>query len=155
MDGDVAVIFCGTTRFGVLTERVEMVRDWLSRGDLVRVWLEKYSDNEHVVFLAFYRDEEKRLAYRECTTSIKLVRCRNQEAQLNMIGLDPGDKLSFEEDVDSDGNDIVWIDCGGVIGALPKKYAERYLSEGAAAVFVDYIDANSEDKTIPFVKIYW
>ncbi len=156
MDDNRAVLSSCTGCLGTLMDRTNMVRDWLSRGDLVRVWLEHCGDHENVVFLAFYRDEEKRLSDHECSASIKLIRYQNQDAQFNMLGLDPGDKLSFEEDIDHNGNEIVWVADGGAIGALPKTYAQRYLSEGASAVFLDHIEEDVENfKSIPFVKIYW
>lgn len=120
MDDNRAVLSSCTGCLGTLMDRTNMVRDWLSRGDLVRVWLEHCGDHENVVFLAFYRDEEKRLSDHECSASIKLIRYQNQDAQFNMLGLDPGDKLSFEEDIDHNGNEIVWVADGGAIGALPK-----------------------------------
>lgn len=155
MDGEQAVISYRGGRLGTLIDRIDMVRDWLSKGDLVRVWLENYGDSGNYLFLAFYRDEERRLSFRE-NTVVKLIRYANEDAQLSIMDIEKGDKLDFDEDIDSQGNDIIHISYGFPIGDLPKKAAQRYLDEGAAAVFFDHVDYDDvKDIAVPHVKIYW
>lgn len=152
--------FCveyNNTRLGTITDRVDMVRDWLKRNDLIRSWLTNYGESGNTIALAFYRDEQARLSYRE-TSVVKLTRCYNEEMQDMVRTLQVGEKLDLEESSNwevPDGTVEVTV-LGALVGALPKKAANRYLDEGAAAAFVDHIDYDYEkDKDIPYIKIYW
>lgn len=143
----------GGEAFASLAEREDMVSDWLQRGDPMLIFLGNLGDSGNYAAIAFYRDEQKRLAHRESEV-VKLTRYANQDAQFALMGLEPGVKLDVEEDYDREGSVLVM--CGDAIGALPKKSAERFLDEGCAGVFLDHIDYDDEkDKDIPYVKIYW
>ena len=71
--------------------------------------------------------------------------------------MEDGEELDIEEDYDNNGNDIVIVmGQGDEIGRLPKKQANRIISEGFAGCFLDHIETDVEkDKYIPFVDIYW
>lgn len=156
-DGKTVYIKHNDVRIGVMKSREDMIRDWLRRNDLVKIWLESFGKNGDYVTLAFYRDEQKRLSYRE-NTVVKLTRYAKSEIQDTIMSVQDGSMLDFDEDYSYDlPEDTVMVTYEGVsIGALPKKIANRYLDEGAAAVFFDHSDYDIEkDKEIPYVKIYW
>lgn len=140
------------TPFGILSDKVDMVTDWLKRKDPLFVVLQNVGPSGNFVSVAFYRNEEKRFSSHESTV-VKLIRYANDDAQLYLSGLEPGEKLDLEEDFDRD--DTVNVLCGGEIGSLPKKQSKRYLEEGCAGVFLDHIDTDDNLKDIPYVKIYW
>lgn len=157
ISGDEVKVSHNEVCIGVVKGREDMIKDWMCRDDPLKVWLENFGDSGNYVFLAFYRDEQKRLESHE-NTIIKLTRCANKDAQSSMSGIQEGVKLDFDENYDLEApDDTVFITYyGDAIGALPKKVAEKYLDEGAAAVFLDHIDYDYEkDKDIPYVKIYW
>ena len=140
---------------GTLLDRVDMVRDFIRRNDLVLGWLETNSKTTNTLVLAFYRDERKRLANKESEV-VKLTRCLNQEAQDTMIGLDDGVALTLDDDYDYTAPEgTVFVLFGSAMGALPKKQANRYLEEGVAGVFLEYFDYDDRDRQIPYVRIYW
>lgn len=149
---------------GYTEERKEMISDWLRRGDPLKIWLENLGDNGNYFNIAFYRDEQKRLAFRE-NSVVKLTRYANSDAQDNMIGILVGVKLDFDDDYDDYDFDYYNDDipegtvfityCGDAIGTLPKRVAEKYLNEGAAGVFLDHMDYDDKGNDVPYVKIYW
>lgn len=156
LSGEDLNLYWESREIGKLIDRVDMVKDWINRGDLLKVWLENIGSSGNFVRLAFYRDEMKRLADKESSV-VKLTRCYNEDAQFSMSGLKDGEKLDFDDNYESDDPDgTIWITYGSAIGTLPKRTAQRYLNEGAAAVFLDHLDYDIEkDKEIPYVKIYW
>ena len=139
--------------FAALLDKVDMVSDWIERGDPMFICLKSIGESGQFVLIAFYRDEQKRLANRE-NTVIKLIKYANQDAQSCMIGLTGGEKLDLEEDLSED--DVVSVSsCNGIIGYLPKKYANRYMEEGCAGAFLDRIEEGDNMKDVPYIKIYW
>lgn len=141
---------------GTLTERYDMICDWHARGDTIKILLQSYCANGNAtVNIGFYRNEEARISYREATTT-KLIGYAGKDAQMELSCASERAILTAVEDVDDNGNDIINILGDDVIGRLPKKAAARYLSEGAARIFLDRVEYDEEkDKYIPYVKIYW
>ena len=143
--------------FGELLDKKQMVMDWYQKPDkMIKTWLVNIGDSGNYVRLVFYRDEQSYLSERE-TTVVKLTNCLNQDAQDSMVGLNDGDKLDFDTEYDYDApDDTVWVTSGSAIGRLPKRIAQRYLDQGAKAIFLDHLDYDCEkEKDIPYVKIYW
>lgn len=129
-------------------KRSEMVRDWLLRGDPLIIYLSNYGESGCTAAVAFYRDEQARMAFRE-SSIVRLTRYSGEDAQLALATMEGGEKL----DVDEEGEDDVAI---SDIGYLPRSAAARFCEEGAAGVFVDHIDYDDEkDQYIPYIKIYW
>ncbi len=141
---------------GTLTERYDMICDWHARGDTIKILLQSYCENgTATVNIGFYRNEEARLSYRE-TTTVKLIGYAGGDAQMELSSASERMLLTAVEDEDSNGNDIISILADDIIGRLPKKVAAKYLSEGAAKIFLDRVEYDEEkDKYIPYVKIYW
>ena len=139
--------------FASLAERENMVSDWLQRGDPMFIVLGNLGDSGDYVALAFYRDEQKRLANREYEV-VKLTRYTNEDAQFALMGLTPGTKLDLEEDYDRE--DSVLVMYGDAIGALPKRHAKRFLEDGCSGAFLDRLEYDDEkDKDVPYIRIYW
>lgn len=139
-------------KFADLLERCDMVRDWLERGDPMLIYLANIGASGDYVFLAFFRDEQKRLAHREQQV-VRLTAYASEEHQDAIIAREAGDKLDLKGDDPDDGVEVCY---GDVLGKLPKAAARRYLDEGCAGVFLDHVDYDDEkDKYIPYVKIYW
>ncbi len=157
VDNNVIQLYFKENLFGELIDKADMVIDWLKRNDpcivgLKRIDIEK---NEYVAFAAFYRDEQKRLAYRE-NEIVKLIKFANKDVQENLEYINEGDMCELSEDFDDENNDIIIVEVGDKIGQLPKKQAEKFRSNGCAGAFIDHVDFDDEkEKYIPYVKIYW
>lgn len=148
-------LFSEETDLGVLTERVEMVSDWLRRRDPYLAILERInSETGCTVMLVFYRDKQKYNAHRE-QTIVALTGYKSDEKQYRISVLEAGEELEAEEDYEKEDRVVVSY-MGDIIGSLPKKYALRFINEGAALIVFDHCDED-EDTFIckPFVKIYW
>lgn len=151
-DSKIVVYYHGDL-LGELLEKEDMVKDWLKRNDPMFCALGNFGNSGNYLALAFYRDEQKRLSSRESTV-VKLIRCTNEEAQLNLTGAEEGDKLDLEEDYEHEDSVVVLLD-GAEIGALPKRQAAKYMEEGCAGVFLDHLDMDDNCRDIPYVKIFW
>lgn len=156
MEDDKISLYFYSVKFGDLIDKADIVKDWLNRNDVVKCWLENFGDSGNYIALAFYREEQKRLANHPSTV-VRLTRYSNEDAQFAISLLKDGAMLDFEESRDyEDPEDTVYITYGDSIGALPKTTAKKYLEEGAAAVFLDHVDYDvNKEKDIPYVKIYW
>lgn len=152
-DGEKIDLYYQGQRFAQLLDRVDMVKDWLIRGDPIKTYLKHLGENENYAFIAFFRNEMKRLENREHSIT-KLIRYSNEDAQFCLNGIEPGDMLELEED-NMRENVVNVLYCGGEIGALPKKYATRYLDEDCYRVFLDHLDTDDDYKDVPYVRIYW
>ena len=126
-------LFSGDIDLGVLIERADMVSDWLRRGDPYLAVVNQVINESCHITLAFYRDKQKQYEGREQTVTALT-----------------GYKAEQKQDT------ITCLTAGDVIGSLPKKYAVRFIKEGAALIIFDHYDED-EDTFIakPFVKIYW
>lgn len=144
--------------FGKLLDKTDMVLDWLKRDDPVIVGLKNINDRDGIsciAFAAFYRDEQKRLAYRE-NEIVRLVKYAKKDTQESLSFSSKGEKLDLEEDYDAENSVVVSDDYGNEIGYLPQKQAKRFLAEGCAGAFLESADYDDEkDKYIPHIKIYW
>lgn len=153
------IAFYQDRELGEIIQRQDMIKDWLKKKDLIKLYFERYSSDDlekcHV-FIAFYRDEQARLSRREQSV-VKLTNYKNEDARTGQIGLKDGALLDFDTDIDFEApEDTVWITYAGYeIGRLPKKYAKRYIEEGATAVFFDRFETDENYEDIPYVKIYW
>lgn len=68
--------------------------------------------------------------------------------------LEETDELELEENWDKEDS-VAVVYMGDTIGNLPKKYAQRYISDGAALVLLDHIEEDDEFIKKPYVRIYW
>lgn len=150
-ESGVALMYQGQ-KFADLLERYDMVKDWLERKDPMLIYLGNLGDSGNYAAIAFYRDEQKRLAYREQQT-VRLTAYASKDHQDAILAREAGDKLDLEGDDLEDGVEVCY---GDTLGKLPKAAAKRYIEEGCAGVFLDRVDYDDEkDKYIPYVKIYW
>lgn len=156
-DGDDILLSHNGEKIGSLTGRKNMVIDWIDKNDPVRAWLNSFGKSGNTVFLAFYRDEQERLSKNHDFDIIKLTNYANNDAQFAMSGLEDGVKLDFDENYEYDAPEgTVWVSFGAPIGRLPKRFAKKYLENGAEAVFLDHIDYDIEkEKDVPYVIIFW
>lgn len=156
-EGQIKLYFSGNY-FGELLDKTDMVLDWLRRDDPVIVGLKNINDHDGIsciAFAAFYRDEQKRLAYRE-NEIVRLVKYAKKDAQESLSFSSKGEKLNLEEDFDAENSVVVSDGYGNEIGYLPQKQAKRFLAEGCAGAFLESADYDDEkDKYIPHIKIYW
>lgn len=150
-ESGVALMYQGQ-KFADLLERYDMVKDWLARKDPMLIYLGNLGDSGNYVAIAFYRDEQKRLAYREQQV-VRLTAYASEDHQDAILAREEGDKLDLEGDDPESGVEVCY---GDTLGKLPKAAAKRYIEEGCAGVFLDHVDYDEEkDKYIPYVKIYW
>lgn len=160
VDGDRISLYYNDSKIGYLGgTHVDMLQDWIKRNDPYTIYLEGIdSENKTAIaFLIFYRDNRKYMSFREQTT-VKLTSYRKQDSQMVIAFLNEGEELELSEEYnDNSGNEYVAVEESSVeIGRLPKKVADRYLNEGAAACYFDHSDYDDEkDIYIPYVVIYW
>lgn len=143
--------------FAELLDREDMVEDWLLRDDPFIIGLSSFDgDNTATAYIAFFRDEEKRLASREMRV-YKLTHYADEIGQIGLIDAEPGDKLKLRATYDSDSyEDCVEVSNGCTIGRLPKSAANRYLAIGAGGAFIDHLEYDErQGLDVPFVRIYW
>lgn len=148
-------LFSEETDLGILTEKSDMVADWIKRNDPVTIILERPTESfSYQVTLAFYRDKQKYNAHREQTV-FALTGYKSEAKQNTILYLNSGDELEAEEDFEKDGRVTVSY-LGDVIGSFPKKYADQFIDEGAALVVFDHgEELEDSDVTKPFVRVYW
>ena len=160
VDGDRIALYYSDSKIGYLGgTHVNMLQDWIKRNDPYTIYLEGIdSENKTAIaFLIFYRDNRKYMSFREQTT-VKLTSYRKQDSQMVIAFLNEGEELDLSEEYnDNTGNEYVAVEESSVeIGRLPKKVADRYFNEGAAACYFDHSDYDDEkDIYIPYVIIYW
>lgn len=143
--------------FAELLDREDMVEDWLLHDDPFIIGLSSFDgDNTATAYIAFFRDEEKRLASREMRV-YKLTHYADEIGQIGLIDAEPGDKLKLRATYDSDSyEDCVEVSNGCTIGRLPKSAASRYLAIGAGGAFIDHLEYDErQGLDVPFVRIYW
>lgn len=147
-------LFSEETDIGVLTERADMVSDWIRRGEPYLVILERVnSETRCTVMLVFYRDKQKYYVNREQTvTALTAFKSEAKQDALSCLG--EGDELALEEDWDKEDSVIVTF-MGDAIGKLPKKYSQKYISDGAALIVLDHMEEDDEFIKMPYVRIYW
>ena len=151
INGDIH-LFLGDDDVGVLVDRVDMLRDWLKRGDPFLLYFENLSkENGCLGRIAFYRDKRKGNEWREQTV-VSLVSYKSGEKQEVLESLQEGDEVQIEEE-DDDNVSITSDD--QMIGKLPKKYARRCVEEGAHSAFIEKLEYDEVGKMQPFIRIYW
>lgn len=130
-------------------EKAKMVSDWEKKGLPCNAILLAPGDK---VNLRFYKDKRIGNEYREQDV-LSLLSYKSEDKQDTIAYLENGDELDFEEDYEHETVSISSV--GNPIGRLPKKYAVKFLEEGAYAVFFEKAEANEENINIPFIRIYW
>lgn len=153
-NGEVHIYSADTSSYiGILSNRANMVKDWLKRGDPIRCELTGFTEGSEHVFLSFYRDEESRLS--SCKSVVVKLTAYSAEDKQDGIGiLVPGVKLSCAEDEDLDDKINVLGFCDEPIGRLPQKYADIYKDNGIAGVFFSHSEEDDNFKLVPYAKIY-
>lgn len=140
-------------------KRADMLFDWVRNGEPFLVYLENINTEQKsaTIFIAFYRDKQKKLANHE-QTIVKLTSYSSEKKQFAISLLDPGDELDIDNGFsDRTGDEFTAVfSAGEEIGRLPKKILTRLTDEGAAACFFEKSEYDPEKgKDVPFVRIYW
>lgn len=134
-----------------MTDKSDMCRDWLRRGDPVYCELANLREGEERIILSFYRDEETRLEGKPAMLA-KLSSCRSEERQCNIDCLDDGEVLWLESD--SEGRFTVLSMPFNELGVLPAKFT-KYDRADIDAVIYDHGDEDpATGKIIPWVRVY-
>lgn len=133
--------------------KAKMVSDWEKKGfPCSAIILRSCTE----VVLRFYRDKRLGNEWRPQDV-FALIAYKSSSKQEMILSLSSGDELEFEEDWDHE-NSVIVLCMGEPIGKLPKKYAEKYLSEGAHSVYFEKCEevADEYDYIVkPFIRIYW
>lgn len=119
---------------GTLQDRVEMLRDWITRGDPYEFGLKQFhEDGTLTARIAFYRDRKKGQDWREQT--VVALTAFSSEAKQDLIGCcEVGQELQVHED----GDQVIVTDRGEEeMGKIPAKYAKRIIEEGVYGVFFE------------------
>lgn len=133
--------------------KAKMVSDWEKKGfPCSAIVLRSCTE----VVLRFYRDKRIGNEWRPQDV-FALTAYKSSSKQEMILSLSPGDELEFEEDWNHE-NSVIVLCMSEPIGKLPKKYATKYLEEGAhSAYFEKYEEMDDEYDYIvkPFIRIYW
>lgn len=154
-NGDLIELVFNGKVIGTISDssKAQMVSDWKRKGFpcsaiVLRSCVE--------VVLRFYRD--KRIGNEQRQQDVfALTAYKSSSKQDTILCLSPGDELDLEEDWEHEDSVIV-LGIGEPIGKLPKKYATKYLNEGAYCVYFEkYEEVDDEYNYIvkPFIRIYW
>lgn len=149
------LLFCGDL-VGVIHERAGMLRDWIKRGDPLLVYLENLDADDKsncFVFMAFYRDDQKRYANNECTVC-KLNNFSDEDVQMRIGLSDDREKLSMDSEFSEEPDGTVFSD-SNAIGVLPAEEKRRYMDGELAAIFLDHTECDDRGLIVPYVKIFW
>ena len=151
-----ALITYGSDVVGVIDnpKLVGMCADWIERSDPIRCEVTSAKTGEEQIMLSFYRNEEKRLSWRESKV-IKLTAYKSEDKQIAVSYQERGNILAPEEDYDHESTVNVFDDIGEAIGRLPKKIAELYLNGEIEAILYDHTEEDIDGNLIPFVKVYF
>lgn len=131
-------------------KKMEMVRDFMKRGDPVGAVLR---EDAATVDLLFFRDRRKGQEWREQTV-VKLTGCKSKACQEWITLLTPGDEVEVEEDDEHEGRVNV-SQCGNLIGRLPAAAAKRWLEEEGVLTVVESVDMDDNADYYPSIRIYW
>ena len=149
-------IFSEDNDIGVISDRADMLSDWIRRDDPFRIVLNRFSSEAGLtVLLAFYKDRRKGQERREQTVT-PLVSYKGQSTQETIsLFLHNGDELEAEQDDEREGIVNVYFD-GSFIGKLPAKLSKRFIDNEAYGVFVESADLDDDGEYyVPIVRIYW
>lgn len=130
-------------------EKAKMVSDWKKKGRICNAVLLR---SGYDASLRFYWDKRKDNQFREQTV-IGLTAYRAEAKQDIISGIEPGDELELQEDYEK--ADVVNVCDGESIGNLPKKYAQKFLDEGAYGAFYERGEENDEGIVKPYIRIFW
>lgn len=151
INGDIH-LFLGNDDIGILVDRVDMLRDWLRRGDPFLLCFENLSEeNGCFGHIAFYRDKRKGNEWREQTV-VSLISYKSGEKQEVIEYLNEGDEVQIEEE---DDDNVIITSNDEMIGKLPKKYVRRCVEEGVHSAFIEKLEYDEGGKMQPFIRIYW
>lgn len=149
------LLFCGEL-VGATHERADMLHDWIKRGDPLLVYLENLDVDDKrncFVFMAFYRDEQKRYANNECTVC-KLTNFSDEDVQMCVGLADDRERLSMHSEFSEEPEGTVFSD-SSAIGVLPSEEKRRYMDGELAAIFLDHTECDDRGLIVPYVKIFW
>lgn len=153
-EDDNAVLFAeGEKIFGRIRDesRMNMVRDYMKRGDPVGAVLR---EDAKTVDLLFFRDRRPEESWRQQNVA-KLTACKSADCQEWIELLRVGDQLDLEEDYEKPGRVLVSWD-NHEIGRLPDSFANLWFDrDGAALTVVESVDLDTNGKSVPSVRLYW
>lgn len=155
-DGDIKLVKYGNT-VATLVDKVDMCRDWLTKGHPVICQFSAFRNGFEKVALFFYKDVEAGLSQNPSDV-VKLTSYRSYAKQETISFLEKGQKLFVEPD--DNGKLCVYDIDNNPIGSLPKKYEGLYEDDMIAGILFDHSetkpneDFEKDDIIIPFVKIY-
>lgn len=139
--------------FGLIQDKrkTEMLFDWERKGFPCHAIL-LASGNQ--VNLRFYQDRRIGHEWREQTV-VALISFKSESKQDGISFLTSGDELTLSEDYEKECRVEVTTPTGEVVGALPKKAAERFISDGAYAAYFERGEEDEDGVIKPFIHIYW
>lgn len=149
-------LFLGDDDIATLSQREDMLRDWIKRNDPYIICFKNLSEKDGATaFIAFYRDKRKGNEWREQTV-VALLSYKSTEKQDIIETLKEGDEVTL---VDVGTGVEVWVD-HEPIGKLPSKHAKRYIEEDAYGAFYEKFeydegDSNLNFKQQPYIRIFW
>lgn len=151
-------LFAGSVPVGVLSEKADMLSDWIHRGDPYHILVERVSrEGGCSLFLGFYRDNIKYFANRE--QSVISLTAYKSEAKQDSIRFLKERAMVHIEPHESRDNVAVVTDGADPIGNLPKKAAERFFAEEIVFAVVDHIEERDTDDgdtvLAPYIRLYF
>lgn len=151
-------LFAGSVPVGVLSEKADMLSDWIHRGDPYHILVDRVSrEGGCSLLLGFYRDNIKYFANRE--QSVISLTAYKSEAKQDSIRFLKERAMVHIEPHESRDNVAVVTDGADPIGNLPKKAAERFFAEEIVFAVVDHIEERDTDDgdtvLAPYIRLYF
>ena len=148
-DGDekVTIIYNGEI-IGYFDEKIDMIRDWISRDEPWVALLKEYG-HKHTILLVFYRDLKSLWANKEQTV-IRLLNYSNKRAQNVILSAPLNSRVYFEEE----GESGVYVTLyKQPIGRLTQDVGERIKNEECFGI-LEKTEAVS-NSACPYIRIFW
>lgn len=158
-DGVTYALFSGL-RAGVISERYDMIADWLRRGDPLLLFLSgRTADQVYSLVLVFYKDKSAPHKWRE-QSSVSLIAYKSKSAQEVSAFLLSKEEVEIgEEYFGNDDDDCVVTYRGDKIGKVPAKIGLRISESGYSYAEIEDVlsesNDNGDDIYRPVIRIYW
>ncbi len=159
IDGITYALLNGS-RAGVITERCDMINDWIKRGQPFKIFLNSYTEGQDCrIIIVFYKDKSASYKHREQSV-VPLSAYKGRARQEISSLLYSKEEVEIgEEYFGNDDDDVVVTYKGEAIGKVPAKIRKRIEEDNYSYAEIEEIveeeNDNGDDIYHPIIRIYW
>lgn len=158
--GDTIYALLMERRAGIISAKCDMISDWLSRGEPIRLYLNTYTEGQDCkLCLVFYKDKSAAHKWREQSV-VPLTVYKGRARQEISACLTSKEEVKIGEEYfgNNDDNAVVTYK-GEAIGKVPSKIRKRIIEDNYAYAEIEEIiqeeNDNGDDVYHPLIRIYW